>query len=681
MLLEILGTASLAASVHMAVCMLITWLHLACGVSRATATITLKIFAIIVDALLHIDKATMPVPNAPKVSIPHDVRTAVSTLSLEPNIIRYVCCPKCFCRYSLQGLPETCTWKQTRRSRTCNEPLLVARVTRRGPRIVPRLLYNVQSFESWLQFILSCPGVEDLVDKSYAHEISGSGLMFDIWDSPAWRSLGPFATTPGNLTFSFYIDWFNPFTNKIAGKVASCGAIIMTCLNLPYNIRHRPEYTFFAGITPPPHEPTITTISSLLDPIVSELQDLYVGKVIRTHRHPNGTLKRIAILPVIADLPAVRKALGFTSVTSRHFCSFCTLQHSDIESLDTASWEPRIGPRVRAAAQEWRQALTQKARQSLIDKNGIRWTPLHDLFYRDPVQHTTLGVMHNWLEEILQHHTRLKWGIGIPDCPRQQAKQLAQGQDNIESGSESGSGGDTDTDVEMVNDELAALWMDSQHFNNTPQLPQRLRTSSGIFISGPGSDRGSEDSEYQFISDELDVLEDDDSSPPASLFDAEALSSVRRCIALAVIPSWIDRPPTNLGEKSHGKLKADNWLTLFTIFFPLVIPEIWHASESLRTKELLQNFCDLVACTHVVVSHSMSSAMADTFSNAYLRYRQSSHQLFPHLSSRPNHHYAMHIPDLLTFWGPLIKLSEFPYERHNGLLQNIKTNKHMCELC
>jgi hypothetical protein len=76
--------------------------------------------------------------------------------------------------------------------------------------------------------------------------------MSSIWDSPAWRSLGSFTTTPGNLTFSYFIDWFNPLTNKIAGKIVSCGAIMMFCLNLPPDLRHLPENTFFAGITPPP---------------------------------------------------------------------------------------------------------------------------------------------------------------------------------------------------------------------------------------------------------------------------------------------------------------------------------------------------------------------------------------------------------------------------------------------
>jgi hypothetical protein len=85
-------------------------------------------------------------------------------------------------------------------------------------------------------------------------------------------------------------------------------------------------------------------MSSLLDPIVNKLQELYAGKVIPSYYHPEGRLIKVAILPVIADLLAVHKALGYTSVTSHYFCSFCTLQYSDIENLDHTSWEPQIGP-------------------------------------------------------------------------------------------------------------------------------------------------------------------------------------------------------------------------------------------------------------------------------------------------------------------------------------------------
>jgi hypothetical protein len=57
--------------------------------------------------------------------------------------------------------------------------------------------------------------------------------MCDICDAPAWQGLGGFTTIYGNLNFSYYINWFNPLTNKIAGKQVLYGVIMMFCLNLP----------------------------------------------------------------------------------------------------------------------------------------------------------------------------------------------------------------------------------------------------------------------------------------------------------------------------------------------------------------------------------------------------------------------------------------------------------------
>lgn len=223
---------------------------------------------------------------------------------------------------------------------------------------MPCRLYSTQDFESWLEFFLSWPGIEDLIDKSYSHKPSPD-VMHSIWDSPAWRSLGTFSTTPGNLTFSCYIDWFNPLLNKIAGKTMSCGAIMLFCLNLPYELQHKPENTFFAGITPPPKEPTVITITAVSDPVVKCLRAMYHGKLIRTHRHPNGITKRAGVLPFIGDLLAICKALGFAGIRSHNFCSFCDLRHANMDCLDPNKWNLRNGVDVRLAAEQWLQADTK----------------------------------------------------------------------------------------------------------------------------------------------------------------------------------------------------------------------------------------------------------------------------------------------------------------------------------
>ena len=86
------------------------------------------------------------------------------------------------------------------------------------------------------------------------------------------------------------------------------------CLNLPYELQHLIGNTFFAGITPGPKEPNVTTINAVSDPIVDQLDTLWHGKIIQTHLHPKGRLIRVGVLPAIGDLLAIRKALGFAGI-------------------------------------------------------------------------------------------------------------------------------------------------------------------------------------------------------------------------------------------------------------------------------------------------------------------------------------------------------------------------------
>lgn len=654
------------------------WLHLVAGLSRAAAGHVLKVLQIVIQLAMHLGGllASSPSNSIPSLRLPHDVRTAIKALSIEPVIIRSICCSKCFKQYNLDSLPEVCLRRETPRSKPCLKQLWTTRVTARGPERVPKRLYNTQSFEDWLKFFLSRPGIEDLIDKSYQHK--PTQIMTSIWDSPAWKSLGTFTSQYGNLTFSFFIDWFNPLTNKTAGKSISCGAIMMFCLNLPYELQHLPENTYFAGITPPPKEPSVTTITAITDPVVDHLCAMWDGQTVCTHRHPEGVQYRVAVLPAIGDLLAMRKALGFAGIASHNFCSFCKLQRSNIDDLNVDTYIRRGGLEVLVEAERWKNSATKKDRMTLFKRNGVRWSSLNRLPYRNPVQHTVLGVMHNWLEGVLQHQACKKWGIG------------ASTNTNRESGYETPPSPIDNfmvIDVDMLDDELHALREESQRFEDTPAHLTRARTESTILESlGEGGDDFGDDGNFEPDEDssdeDEDLDEDEDGVGIASkcIFGDDSLSKIRECISETVIPTWIARPPKNLGDKSHGKLKADQWLTLFTIFLPLILPELWTSltPNSQFHLDLLTNFEDLVTCTNIVCAYSSTDAAADAYMVHYIRYRKSSAKLFPNVASRPNHHYAMHNGELLKFWGPLIKLSEFPYEQHNGSLQKIKTNQHMC---
>ncbi|KAJ7265144.1 hypothetical protein C8J57DRAFT_1069424 [Mycena rebaudengoi] len=183
-------------------------------------------------------------------------------------------------------------------------------------------------------------------------------------------------------------------------------------------------------------------------------------------------------------------------------------------------------------------------------------------------------------------------------------------------------------------------------------------------------DDDDDDSDEDFIPTDLTT---------AFNFTSDELEMIRSCIRDVNPPNWVGRPPSNLGEASHGKLKAQELPVLFTVILPLIIPEIWWKQGPTETR-LLENFHHLVACTNIISSYSASDSEADRYMDLYVQYRTSKAQLFPEFPSVPNHHLAMYNGAQMKFWGPLPLLSEFPGERMNGMLGKIKTNRHLGEI-
>lgn len=148
------------------------------------------------------------------------------------------------------------------------------------------------------------------------------------------------------------------------------------------------------------------------------------------------------------------------------------------------------------------------------------------------------------------------------------------------------------------------------------------------------------------------------------------------------IPSGIERIPKNLGSVSHGELKASQWHSLFAICLPLAIMDLLildinDFKESSTRCLILNNVCDFIQCTNIVSSKAVTEKDSERFKRLYDYYGLSSKALFKDIRITPNHHYALHIPDQLRYWGPLMGLSKFAGERMNGILQKVKTNQHL----
>lgn len=157
---------------------------------------------------------------------------------------------------------------------------------------------------------------------------------------------------------------------------------MLYCLNLPPHLRLRPENMFITGITPPPQAPDTTTISHLLDPVITSILKYDApGLSISTFWHPDGVPIVVKAVPLIADLEGNNKCSGFLSHSAEQYCSFCLAPQSEIENLDIFSWPLRNGAVVRNDAALWLQDTTKVARATQESKTGVHWTSLHRLPY------------------------------------------------------------------------------------------------------------------------------------------------------------------------------------------------------------------------------------------------------------------------------------------------------------
>ncbi|KAI0700643.1 hypothetical protein C8T65DRAFT_709616 [Cerioporus squamosus] len=131
----------------------------------------------------------------------------------------------------------------------------------------------------------------------------------------------------------------------------------------------------------------------------------------------------------------------------------------------------------------------------------------------------------------------------------------------------------------------------------------------------------------------------------------EVLQLIRKDIASTVLPSWLERPPSNFGSAKHGKLKADQWRTVCTVNMVITLVRLWTSSGATKEeKELLDNFLHLIA--------------ADIFDHQFV----------------PNHHLSLHLYSCLLLFGPVHGWWAFPFERYNGLIANLNTNNKPADM-
>ncbi|KNZ44785.1 hypothetical protein VP01_881g3 [Puccinia sorghi] len=215
--------------------------------------------------------------------------------------------------------------------------------------VKPRRVYTMYPLLESLGSFLHRPNIEDLLDTSINNNKTDHGFMRDVWDSP--------------------MHYFNPWRNKAAGKMASLGALVLVCLNLPLSNCYCPENIYLSCITSGPKEPTVCQIGKVLEPLHLKFSSAWMN-------HPSYDFAS-----------HMRPSCGEEGDEA------CwTL--GNLDSINSTAMAPR-------GNQELREAALQSGASASFLK----------LPYLIPVTHTVVEPMHNVFLGVLKYHAQVLFGF------------------------------------------------------------------------------------------------------------------------------------------------------------------------------------------------------------------------------------------------------------------------------
>jgi hypothetical protein len=397
------------------------------GLSRRVGDLIMGVLRVVVFLALGRRGAVVH-PDDIHSQIPVTVEAAMNCFSLSSKVTTYAVCPTCHCTYKPQKVPGTeevvyprvCSNTPRPGAAVCGENLLED-----GPKHQPQKTFAYHHFDDYLSSMLARPDIERMMDESCDTVTQENPVVVsDVFEAKFLKQFhGPDGqlfvkrhNNEGRYVFALNVDYFNPEGLRVRGAKNSCGIISMTCLNLPLNIRYKPENMYLAGIIPGPSEPHLTELNHYIRPLVDDLKTSWERgfSFSRTALHPTGRIAHTAIAAVVCDLPAARQAAGMAGHGSHFYCTVCSCYHdSTLARTDYLNWKNRDIKQMRKHAEMWRDAKTTAEQVKIFETYGVRWSELWRLPYWDPTCQLVVDSMHCLLEGIVHVHIRHVLGLSM----------------------------------------------------------------------------------------------------------------------------------------------------------------------------------------------------------------------------------------------------------------------------
>jgi hypothetical protein len=367
---------------------------------------------------------------------PKDPDTAIKQFKLETKEAIYAVCPKQKCQSlyppayqkdsPIPRYPMFCTHKSFDGDSECGTHITRPRRFGNADAEVPIKRFVAFSFKDYIAELTSRSGFEDKMNAAWKGDRDSNGSSTDMRDVFDGKFLRDFEhrdgrqfglqTKEGRYVFSLSADFFNPFTNKQAGKSVSFGAISVVCLNLPVSMRYKPENMFLAGVIPGPKEPHLT-LHQYLSPIVDEFLEFWDPGVQLSHtcNFPEGRLILCALILVVCDLLATWKTIGYAACTHDRFCNMCDCTRSGqgYGHTDCETWSWRTNEEWCTAATEYQACKSEDEKVTKFNKTGVRWSELLRLPYFDVTRCVVIDPMHNLFLGLIKEHFNGILGINL----------------------------------------------------------------------------------------------------------------------------------------------------------------------------------------------------------------------------------------------------------------------------
>jgi len=298
------------------------------NVSVISATIVLVNMAVIhgvsnsyVDELLkYLSKVLLPGSNMLPGSH-YEAKKLIRKLGLNYNVI-HACPDGCVLYHGDKQNLKECPNPGCGKSRFMQgSDVIPTRVIRHFP-IIPRLLRMFRS-----------PAIADLLRFHSDHPNMEPGVMKSVVDSPAWKhvdtNIDPsFGEEVRNLRFGLSLDGVNPFAHNTTSH--STWPVLLLIYNLPPFLVTKKFFIQLSILVSGKMSPTNENIDVFIQPIIEELQELWVGVSAQDFSKPPGTRRftlRGILMWTISDYPAY----GLISGLCTHGYKACTVcgPHTD----------------------------------------------------------------------------------------------------------------------------------------------------------------------------------------------------------------------------------------------------------------------------------------------------------------------------------------------------------------